>query len=162
MRLVTAGYISDIVKLKNSNNGNARYSFKIDGRRFYTGSDSSYTDVVKNAKQGDYIAVESPRGITVSKITLIPEHNPNLILASYSGRFTAKSLKHFLEDVRGLMIQHGVTTEIPYYEGRNNYSAVDLHSKYNPRSTCLANLECGTPRECAESVITHYYNMIKG
>lgn len=162
-KIITAGYINDITKLKNSLNGNARYSFTINGQRFYTATDSDYTDVVKNAKQGDYVAIEAPRGKTVSKITLLADYNPNVILAAYtSSRFTANSLKHFLEDIRGLMLKHGVTSEIPYYEGRNNYAAVDLYSDYNPRSTCLTNLQCGTPKECAERVITHYYNMIEG
>lgn len=158
-RVITAGYINDINKLKNSVNGNARYSFTVNGNRYYTATDSDYTDVVKNAKPGDYIAIEAPRGKTVSKITLINDHNPNLLLASYGRIFTYKSLVDFLNEIRELMKLHGITTEIPYSAQRNNYTAVDLYKGYD-KECCMTNLECGSPRECAERVIVHYYQMI--
>ena len=158
-RVITAGYINDINKLKNSINGNARYSFVIDGNRYYTATDSDYTDIIKNAKQGDYIAIEAPRGKTVSKIKLLDEHNPYVMMAGYGKIFTYKSLVHFLREIRELMKYHGITREIPYSAQRNNYTAVDLYKGYD-KQTCMTNLECGSPRDCAERVIVHYYQMI--
>ena len=159
-RVTTAGYIENINKLKNSINGNARYSFTINGNRYYTATDSDYTDVVKNSKPGDYVAIVAPRGKTISEISVIEENNPNKILSAYiSSRFTVKSLKYFLEDIRELMKKHGIEKEIPYAAERNNYTCVDLYAGYN-LECCMTNLECGTPRECAERVIRHYYQMI--
>ena len=158
-KVTTAGYINDINKLKNTVNGNARYSFAIDGKRYYTATDSSYTDIVKNAKPGHYIGIIAPRGKTVSKITLIHDHNPNLLLASYGRIFTYKSLVDFLIEIRELMKLHGITTEIPYSGQRNNYTAVDLYKSFD-KECCMTNLECGSPRECADRVIVHYYQMI--